>query len=265
MKKKPIKSVKVTEDIYFRDFKPWSGAVDTFNRIIDEDKDEEMDMILDELYPEGLTKTELNDLLWFEPDYVYELLGMSSEIESGCHGKSKKDKNKKPVKSGRFIKSAEDGGWVVEDWDANEAYNFASEYFGKENLDEQIVQSLGTDELAACLAYIFRMNDFCEWDDYKNGNEIESAHHDKFKNKKKPVKSSSNKCWYGIPGIYKIWHGEYSDPELEYNGIIKNYYDVEDTMVAWARDAGVDTDDENEFGKYLREHSDEVYELFSND
>ena len=69
----------------------------------------------------------------------------------------------------RSITAAESYGWVVESYEANEAYDLAAEYFGEEDLNAQIVKSLGSDELAACLAFIFRMNDFREWDEYKSG------------------------------------------------------------------------------------------------
>lgn len=72
------------------------------------------------------------------------------------------------MRNRRRIMAAESYGWVVESYEANEAYNLAAEYFGEEDLNAQIVQSLGSDELAACLAFIFRMNDFREWDEYKS-------------------------------------------------------------------------------------------------
>ena len=64
----------------------------------------------------------------------------------------------------RNLKEAESYGWVVNDWEAQEAYDFACDYFGEEDLNSQIVRCLGSDELAACLAYIFRMNEFDEWE-----------------------------------------------------------------------------------------------------
>lgn len=75
--------------------------------------------------------------------------------------------NKKSVKR-RPVKAAESYGWVVDENEAWEAYEFACDYFGKENLDDQIVSGLSTDELAESLVYIFRMNDFREWEE-RNG------------------------------------------------------------------------------------------------
>jgi hypothetical protein len=66
-------------DIY--DYEPWSGAVYTYERIAREGKLDELDGVLEEVYPEGIDETELNDLLWFEPETVYEWLDMRTETE----------------------------------------------------------------------------------------------------------------------------------------------------------------------------------------
>lgn len=60
-------------------FEAWSGAKDTQKTIIAAGKDEEFDSMIEELYPDGLSETELNDILWFESDWIFETLGMSEE------------------------------------------------------------------------------------------------------------------------------------------------------------------------------------------
>ena len=62
-------------------FDAWSGATDTKERIIQEDKANEFDNLIDELYPDGLSETQLNDILWFEEDWIFEMLGISDEEE----------------------------------------------------------------------------------------------------------------------------------------------------------------------------------------
>lgn len=62
-------------------FDAWSGAVDTKNRIIEEGKAEDFDNLIDELYPDGLSETTLNDILWFEEDWIFEMLGITEEEE----------------------------------------------------------------------------------------------------------------------------------------------------------------------------------------
>lgn len=69
----------ITYELDLRNFKAWSGAKDTLERIQREGKCDALENILEELYPDGMTETELNDLLWFEPDTVYEWLGIRSE------------------------------------------------------------------------------------------------------------------------------------------------------------------------------------------
>ena len=62
-------------------FDAWSGAVDTKERIIQEGKADEFDNLIEELYPDGLSETQLNDILWFDEDWIFEMLGISNEEE----------------------------------------------------------------------------------------------------------------------------------------------------------------------------------------
>ena len=68
-----------TEDL--NDYRPWSGAVDTYNTIEEHDKLEELEQLINELYPEGISFTGLNDLLWFDSEFVFEQLGIQDEEE----------------------------------------------------------------------------------------------------------------------------------------------------------------------------------------
>ena len=57
-------------------------------------------------------------------------------------------------------------GEEIEDLDVWEQYETAKEYMGVSELFNNLTQAAGYDELAADLAFIFRMNDFREWDKY---------------------------------------------------------------------------------------------------
>jgi hypothetical protein len=61
------------------DFDAWSGAKDTKETILNAGKDDEFDNLIDELYPDGLSDTQLNDILWFDSEWVFEQLGISEE------------------------------------------------------------------------------------------------------------------------------------------------------------------------------------------
>ena len=63
----------------------------------------------------------------------------------------------------RALKEAENGGWVVENNEVNEAMEMAIQHFGEEYVNEAIVRTLTTDQIAESLAYLFRMWDFEEW------------------------------------------------------------------------------------------------------
>ena len=69
----------ITYELDLNRFEAWSGAVDTLERIQREGKCSLLEQILEDTYPDGMTETELNDLLWFESETVYEWLGIRSE------------------------------------------------------------------------------------------------------------------------------------------------------------------------------------------
>jgi len=59
-------------------FKAWSGAVETQRVIIEEGKSSDFNFLIEELYPEGVTTGELNDILRFESDWVFESLSIKN-------------------------------------------------------------------------------------------------------------------------------------------------------------------------------------------
>ena len=69
----------ITYELDLNSFEAWSGAKETLERIQREGKCAELENVLEELYPDGMTETELNDLLWFDSESVYEWLGIRSE------------------------------------------------------------------------------------------------------------------------------------------------------------------------------------------
>ena len=71
--------MKIFMDLSIENFNAWSGATYTRDRIIRENKVDEFDQLIEDLYPQGLSETELNDLLWFDDEWIYESLGMEIE------------------------------------------------------------------------------------------------------------------------------------------------------------------------------------------
>ena len=73
--------MKISMEMSLVNFNAWAGAVDTKKKIIEANMADEFEAMIDELYPDGVDATELNDLLWFEVDWIYENLGMIEETE----------------------------------------------------------------------------------------------------------------------------------------------------------------------------------------
>lgn len=78
--------VEVTKMLYkemsIHDFKPWAGAVDTYERLERNNKLNDLEWSLFEIFgKDDIEETELNDLLWFEPDTVYEMVGLKTESD----------------------------------------------------------------------------------------------------------------------------------------------------------------------------------------
>jgi hypothetical protein len=69
----------INNDLTLANFDAWSGAKDTKETILNANKGDEFDSLICELYPDGLTDTQLNDILWFESDWIFEQLGISEE------------------------------------------------------------------------------------------------------------------------------------------------------------------------------------------
>lgn len=73
--------MKIYIEMSLSSFEPWSGAKSTYERVEEENKLDELETILEELYPDGMSETELNDLFWFDDEWILETLGISDEEE----------------------------------------------------------------------------------------------------------------------------------------------------------------------------------------
>ena len=72
--------MKITKEQSIANFEFWSGAKSnaaelTFSQL------NEVENILEDLYPDGLSETELNDLFWFDFETVKEWLNITDEDE----------------------------------------------------------------------------------------------------------------------------------------------------------------------------------------
>ena len=69
----------INETLSIIDFNAWRGAEDTKKTILKHNKSDDFEHFINELYPDGLTDINLNDLLWFESDFIFENIGIDQE------------------------------------------------------------------------------------------------------------------------------------------------------------------------------------------
>lgn len=69
-----LNEATVTRDFY--EYKPWGQAVEVYDKIVDEDKLDELNNLIEEMYPEGINETDLNDLLAYESEWVGSMLNI---------------------------------------------------------------------------------------------------------------------------------------------------------------------------------------------
>lgn len=73
--------MRIIDETSLTNFKAWSGAISTQEKIIEEGKEAEFEYLIEELYPDGITSTQLNDLLWFDSEWLFETLGIEEDEE----------------------------------------------------------------------------------------------------------------------------------------------------------------------------------------
>ena len=71
--RKVVKMI-ITVDISLQNFNTWSGANATKDELTFLELQDLEDVLID-LYPDGLSETALNDIFWFENDWIAETLG----------------------------------------------------------------------------------------------------------------------------------------------------------------------------------------------
>ena len=63
--------MKIYSETSLRNFEFWSGAVSRAE-VLTYDQMNQVEAILEDLYPDGIEDTEINDLFWFDEDTIAE-------------------------------------------------------------------------------------------------------------------------------------------------------------------------------------------------
>lgn len=72
--------MKIYKEESLRNFDFWSGAKENVKGFTDEQLDQ-IEAILEDMHPDGMDETEINDLFWFESETLREWLGIEEEEE----------------------------------------------------------------------------------------------------------------------------------------------------------------------------------------
>lgn len=70
--------MKIYKEESLRNFEFWSDAKENAKEFTDKQLDQ-IETILEDMYPDGMDETEINDLFWFEPETLREWLGIEEE------------------------------------------------------------------------------------------------------------------------------------------------------------------------------------------
>lgn len=73
--------MEIKKDYDFEDLKrnSWSGAINTLEKIEENEKEEELMQLLEYAFEDVPSDTEVNDFLRFDDDFIFEELGIKGE------------------------------------------------------------------------------------------------------------------------------------------------------------------------------------------
>ena len=83
------------------------------------------------------------------------------------------------------------------------------------------------------------------------------------------IQRLNESTWCGVPGTIYRYHGDWSDPEVEYDGKLYNEWDLQeyigDSFNDYVEENGIDlhNDWHGEFAKWLKDNPDYAYSAFN--
>ena len=77
-------------------------------------------------------------------------------------------------------------------------------------------------------------------------------------NRKHNINESYSGNYRGVEGVKHIWHGEWADPEVEYDGKLVNYWDIDEYMQDMADSNGINIEDTEALNQFCIDNADAV-------
>lgn len=80
--------MKLYREESLQSFNFWAGAISTANELTGRELDT-IESELEAMYPDGMDETQVNDIFWFEADWIAEMLGYEcwEHLEADHNGK----------------------------------------------------------------------------------------------------------------------------------------------------------------------------------
>lgn len=121
--------MKITTETDIRNFEFWSGAKDRVKDIRYDDWDS-IEAAVEEMFPDGCTDTELNDLFWFDFNLIAQACGYENE-EHYFYGAAKDESDMIDVLTERFPEVSEEAieEWVEWEWVKTDNLDRCCEFF----------------------------------------------------------------------------------------------------------------------------------------
>ena len=70
--------MQVTKEINLVNFEFWAGAKDFAEKLTRKEL-EQIEFNFDDLFHEGMTETQINDIFWFDTEFICELIGETED------------------------------------------------------------------------------------------------------------------------------------------------------------------------------------------
>ena len=74
--------MKIYEEKSLASFSFWSGAKDNAAMLTTGEL-EQLDFLLEDCYPDGISATTVNDIMWFDFEWICEILGLDYDPQTG--------------------------------------------------------------------------------------------------------------------------------------------------------------------------------------
>ena len=124
--------MKIYTEQSLRNFRFWSGAKDFAKTLTDKQFDQ-VEAILEDSYPDGMTDTQINDLFWFEEETIREWLDLPTEEQEEANRKIEKWEDNNPD----FVEWVLDEYFSVGDRDDRNCWEDILDYLDDEAIQEE--------------------------------------------------------------------------------------------------------------------------------